>query len=307
MNQRLTPAVTILVLNYNRAEDTIQCVESLQTCAYPSFRIVVIDNGSTDHSVELLKANIPEVPLVLTRTNLGYSGGMNAGIRRTQDQPTPYILLLNNDTVVEPDFLHHLVQALEEDKDAAAACGTIFSHHDRNLVWYAGGRLVRWRGLAIHEGKNRRLNVADLNGVRKVSFVTGCMMLLRTAALKDIGLFDERFFMYLDDIEFSARTRGKGYELLHVPRAVIHHRILGERDSAFKLYYSVRNRLLLTRLLDGFLVRTIAPLYFMTAIAAKLCYWRITNPGFFQAGWYGLADAFRGRFGRGRGHLFADS
>ncbi len=302
------PPVVVLLLNYNRLQDTVDCVRSLQACTYPSLSIVVINNGSTDQSARRLQEQVPEIPVLETGKNLGYTGGINAGLRHVTGKGYAYVLLLNNDTVVERDFLEKLVEPLEKNDRAAAACGTIFCHHDRDLVWYAGGRMIRWRGLAVHESKGLRIKLSDLNGVREreVSFVTGCMILLRASTLERIGLEDERFFMYLDDIELSLRISQRGYTMLYVPQSVIYHKVLGEQESAFKLYYSVRNRLLLIRSLAGILPRSVAAAYFLGVISIKLFYWRFRNPRFFRAAWWGLSDSIRGRFGEGRGGLFAE-
>ena len=136
-------------------------------------------------------------------------------------------------------FLAPLVEAMEADPGAAIAGGTIYAHHDRTRVWYAGGRLVPWRGLAVHLHQGEVRPVSALGEPRPVSFVTGCMALHRVSLLPQIGEQDERFFLYLDDIELSARVVHRGYRLLYVPRSVIYHRVLGGRESRLKLYYSV--------------------------------------------------------------------
>jgi hypothetical protein len=127
------------------------------------------------------------------------------------------------------------------------------------------------------------------------------MILVRTSLLKVVGLEDERFFMCLDDIEFSARIVARGYELVYVPRSIIYHKVLGEKESPFKLYYSVRNRLLLIRSSFHGLTGIVAMVWFITVIGGKLAVWFFTNRSFFRAARMGLADYVRGRFHRGRG------
>jgi GT2 family glycosyltransferase len=143
--------------------------------------------------------------------------------------------------------------------------------------------------------------MSALGETRSVTFITGCLALFRNSFLPDIGVQDERFFLYLDDIELSARIAGKGYDLLYVPGSVIYHRVLGEGENPLKLYYSVRNRLLLIR--TGFTgpERLIACFYFHCVILAKLAVWRIAHPTFFRAAWMGLQDYYRGCFQEGRG------
>ena len=295
------PRVMAIILNYNLTDYTVDCVRSLLSVNYPRLEILVVDNGSTDAPVRRLHDLLPGVEIHSTGENLGYTGGVNAGLRIALDRQPEYVLVLNPDTEVEPDFLTHLVAAMEEHPRAAGACGTIFTYHDRNLVWYAGGRLIPLRGLAVHDNIERHLEHSSLGRPRSVSFITGCMILFRTRALQITGLEDERFFMALDDIEFSARIQQKGFDLLYVPRSVIYHKVLGEKESPFKLYYSVRNRLLLIRTAWSGLTRLFASFYFLAVIGGKLAVWAFVNPSFFRAGRMGITDYWAGRFGKGRG------
>jgi GT2 family glycosyltransferase len=295
------PRVTAIVLNYNVTGYTIECVRSLQMVDYPSLHILVVDNGSADDPVTRLRVLFPDVEVRSTGENLGYTGGINAGFRFALERSPDYILVLNPDTSVRPDFLTHMVSAMEERPTAAGACGTIYTDHDRTLVWYAGGRMVPWRGLATHDHMNKTLDPATLGPPRPVSFITGCLILFRASLLEVVGQEDERFFMYLDDIELSARIVARGYELLYVPRSIIYHKVLGEKESPLKLYYSVRNRLLLIRSSFHGLTGVVATLWFLSAISGKLAVWFFVNRQFFRAARMGLADYVRGRFYRGRG------
>ncbi len=298
------PSVIVTVLNYNRASDTIECVRSLEGCAYQPMEIVVVDNGSTDGSLELLRHELTNVEIISTGKNLGYTGGVNFSFSTARKKNPSYILVINNDTIVKPYFLNYLVDAMEKNRHAAAAGGTIYCHHDKTKIWYAGGRLIRWRGLAVHDNKNKHLDPSRLNGLRKVSFITGCMILFRASSLDDIGLEDSRFFMYLDDIELSARIKSKGYDLLYVPNSITYHKVIGEKESTFKLYYSVRNRLLLISLMNSGLIKILSVIYFLLVISTKLLYWKIRNPRFFDAARSGLYDYFASNFYEGRGFEF---
>ncbi len=298
------PSVLALILNYRRPADTIECVRSLQECGYPALDVLVIDNGSADGSEETIRRALPGIGLLQTGENLGYTGGINAGLKRGREIDPDYLFVLNNDTVVEKGFLSPLVGAMEERPDAAAACGAIYEYHDRGVLWYGGGRMIPWRGLAVHELKGMRRAPADLGPVREVSFLTGCMWLLRTEIPGEIGDLDDRFFMYLDDIEYSARISSKGYAMLLVPSSVIYHKVLGETESAFKLYYSMRNRLLLIRVSLRGASRFFATVYFLTVAALKTAVWTMTRPRFATAARAGLGDAFSGKYHRGNGFRF---
>ena len=296
-----SPSVIVTILNFNRASETVECVKSLQACHFKSFAIVIVDNGSTDRSVELLRSELKDVEIVSTGRNLGYTGGVNYSVTEARKKNPTYILVINNDTVVEPDFLNYLVDAMESNKNAAAAGGTIYYHYDKTKVWYAGGRLIPWRGLAVHNHKNRLLDPSSLNGVEKVTFITGCLMLFRVSALNDIGTEDERFFMYLDDIELSTRIVTKGFEMLYVPKAVIYHKIVHDELSPFKVYFTVRNRLLFINVSLSGAVKYFAIVYYLSVISVKLFIWRMANPPVFKAAFLGLKDYFAGKFYEGRG------
>lgn len=295
------PSVVIIIINYNRPIDTLECIESIQKINYSPFHIILVDNCSTDNSLKLLKEKLSDVNIYSTQVNLGYTGGVNCGFKIAENFNSDYILLLNNDTIAEKNFLTNLVKAMEHFKNAAAACGTILCEHNRNEIWYAGGELIKWRGLAIHKWKGNNFSKLKLSAPIYTSFITGCMMILRSELLKKIGYEDERFYMYLDDIEFSARIAGLGYKLLYVPDSIIYHKVLYESESSFKLYYSVRNRLLLISLISSGLLNKISTTYFLIIISLKLIYWRFFKSKFFKAAKNGLQDFFRKDFYKGRG------
>lgn len=303
MQPTSTPKVTAIILNFNLVQYTIECLHSLENIDYPNLEILVIDNGSTDDSIKRLKETFPHLDVHATGENLGYTGGINVGFQRALMGKPKYILVLNPDTEVDPRFLSYLVAAMEARPMAAGACGTIYTDHERTRVWYAGGRMIPWRGLAVHNHENEILDPALLGEPYPVTFVTGCMILFRAALLEEVGLEDERFFMVLDDIEFSARILKKGYELLYVPKALIYHKVMGEKESPFKLYYGVRNRLLLINTSFSGSTRLIARVYFLCVISLKMAFWFLTNRTFARAAAYGMKDYFQGNFGKGRGVL----
>ena len=297
----LSPSVTIIILNYNRPFDTFECIESLKKIDYTPFHIILVDNCSTDNSVVIFREKLKDVNIYLTQENLGYTGGINFGLRIAEKFSSDYILLLNNDTIVEKNFLKNLVNAMENDKSAAAACGTILCEHKRDEIWYSSGKLIKWRGLAIHKLKGSNFSKLKFKTPVYTTFITGCMIILRDEFLKKIGYEDERFYMYLDDIEFSARIQQLGYKLVYVPDSIIYHKVLNESESSFKLYYSVRNRLLLISLISRGLLNKIATTYFLIVILLKLIYWRFFKLKFFKAAKNGLQDFFRNSFYKGRG------
>ncbi len=295
------PRVVIVILNYCRWRETSDCIQSLRQCRYPNFEILIVDNASKDDSVEQLRKAFPAVEIVQATRNCGYTGGVNVGIRAALKNDPSFILLLNEDTIVTPNFLSELVGAMVDHPRAAAACGTIYHHPETARIWYAGGTLVPWRGLAVHSKSLPTHSEDGAAAARRVTFVTGCMTLIRVSALDIIGMKDERFFMSLEDIEHSARILKRGFDLLYVPRCVIYHRIPLRYESSFNLYYSVRNRLLLISEAFSPPVRYIARIYFLCGILVKMMGWLIIRPEFLRAARMGLQDYFANRLYEGRG------
>jgi len=292
------PKVTAIILNYLRWSETAECVRSLQASTYRPKEVLVIDNASPNDSEQALRREFPGLRILQTGKNLGYTGGINFGIEAVRASDPSYILILNPDTVVELSFLDHLVEAMEKCRSAAAACGTIHYLPPRPEAWYAGGRMIAWRGLAVHDTAPPAEAGPDFV---KTGFVTGCMLLLRTEFLDTTGTLDDRFFMYLDDIEYSARIRKKGFDLLYVPKSVIYHNVVREDTSIHKLYYSVRNRFLLINTAFSGESRAVARVYFLAVLLLKLSIWRLLNPRFYRVARMGLKDYLGGAFGAGRG------
>lgn len=295
------PHIVIIMLNYNGAKDTVECIESLQKIDYENHKILIVDNSSTDNSVEVFREKFPELDLYITEKNLGYTGGINRGFREASKFGPKYMLVLNNDTIVEPNFLTELVNAMETNPDAAAAGGLILAEHDRNTIWFGNGKMIKWRGLAIHIDKGLPVEKRSIKTITETDFLTGCLILFRTDHLAKAGLEDEDFFMYLDDIEFSARLKKNGFRLLYQPSAVIYHKVLGEKESPLKLYYSVRNRFLLNNKMNSGVVRIISAVYFISVISLKIIVWSFINKPFSKVARAALSDYFNHNLGSGRG------
>lgn len=243
---RARPRVAIVVLGYNRRDETVACLESLAQLDYPFFDTLVIDNGSTDGSVESVRGRFPNVTVIEAGENLGYAGGNNVGLQWAFDHDADYALLLNNDAEVAPDFLRLLVEAAEADARIGIAGPTIYYHGRPPVVWSAGGSIDWRRGKTWMVGLDE-LDIGQFGEVpREVDFLTGCALLVRISALERVGLLDERFFAYYEETEWCVRARRAGFNVVHVPRAHIWHKISPEAraNSPLVHYYMTRNRLL---------------------------------------------------------------
>lgn len=162
-------------------------------------------------------------------------------------------------------------------------------------------RLIPWKGYAEHYTALKNGMISNSPTYKRVTFITGCLMLLRINAVRSIGLLDERFFMYLDDIEYSARAQRLGFDLLYVPQSIIFHKLISQEEAIYKLYYTMRNRFLLIRTAFSGAPRLIAMILFSVAITGRMIIWKFVNEKYYNATRMGIEDYFRGRLGPGRG------
>ncbi|MBN8619086.1 MAG: glycosyltransferase family 2 protein [Anaerolineae bacterium] len=242
----MQPNVSIIVLNYNGREDTLACLRSLQHVTYPNLRVVMVDNASTDGTVEAVRAAHPEVTILETGANLGFTGGNNAAIKEAIQQGADYVMLLNNDTIVAPDFVSVMVEVMEKDPTIGVTGPMIYYYSNPEVIWSAGGEIDWKHGTTSMIG----LNEVDLSqfglSPRGVDFISGCALMARREVWEKVGLLDDQFFMYYEETEWCVRAGRAGYKLAVVPMAMIWHRIsIEERAvSPRTYYYMVRNRLL---------------------------------------------------------------
>jgi GT2 family glycosyltransferase len=240
------PLVAILVLSWNRRDDTLACLRSLRESDYPRVRIIVVDNGSRDDSVSAVRAAHPEVTVVEAGDNLGYAGGNNLALERARQAGADYAWLLNNDTEVAPDCLRRLVEAAEADATVGITGPTIYYFDRPSVIWSAGGA-VEWR-----QGRTRMLALDDVDegqlggAPRPVDFVSGCALLLKMPLLERVGALDARFFAYYEETEWCVRVARAGFNVVHVPLAKVWHKAppAGASASFLVHYYMTRNRLL---------------------------------------------------------------
>ncbi|RLC67382.1 MAG: glycosyltransferase family 2 protein [Chloroflexi bacterium] len=225
------PRVAVIVLNWNRREDTLECLRSLERLTYPNYGVIVVDNGSTDGSVEAVQEAFPSLQLLTNAENLGFAGGNNVGIRYALDGEADYVFLLNNDTVVDAALLDELVAAAEADPQIGLVGPKIYYYDQPDRLWYAGAREQWLRRIPATVGLDE-LDQGQYDQVRETAFVYGTAMLIRRQALEGIGLFDERFFAYHEDADFCMRARQAGYYCVYNPRGVIWHKVSAATHDA---------------------------------------------------------------------------
>ncbi|HXD48810.1 MAG TPA: glycosyltransferase family 2 protein [Gemmatimonadaceae bacterium] len=235
----MSPNVTAIVLNWCNEPDTAACLDSLADSRYDALTVLLVDNGSPDGSGDRLHARFPNLPYLQTGANLGYAGGNNRGMEGAIEQGADYLLVLNNDTLVDPDCVARLVATAEAS--AAAVVAPQIRYFDApDRVWYGGGTFSRARALGLH----RLAAPPTANGsATAVSFVTGCCFLIRADTVQSLGGFDESFFAYVEDAELSVRLAAAGLTMLYEPSAKVLHRIApAAPDTPFQIRQRDRNR-----------------------------------------------------------------
>ena len=234
----------VVILNWNLKNDTIMCVESVLAAGVALDRIIVVDNGSTDGSVEAFAIHFsPALPVVRNAQNLGFAGGMNVGIQYALAHGAASVLLLNNDTIIDSAMVTALLTA-GQALNAAGILGPAIYHYDHpEQLWRLGDIRHRWlpMPLTIRWNARRSPGSAPL----QVDYVTGCGMLVRREVFEQIGLFDTRYFMYFEDADFCRRTRDAGYTVWCVPEAKMWHKVssTAQRDMPFNRYYRALNQI----------------------------------------------------------------
>jgi GT2 family glycosyltransferase len=242
------PSVVAVVLDWNGLEDTLRCVESLRHTTHRPLTILVVDNGSRVSPRERLQAAGAAVELIENPRNLGYAGGNNVGIRVALERDADFVWILNNDALVEPETLSRLLETAIRHPSAAAVGGKVLRTDRPATIWVAWGRVTWLQSLIALVGEDAP-DDGRFDGEHVVPWIPGCSILLRSAALRSIGAFDEEFFAYHEDVEWAARAHAAGWQLWYNGAARTFHAVHGSSGGAghyggFRKYLSARNSVL---------------------------------------------------------------
>ena len=238
-------SIGIVLVNYKTSNHTIECIKSLRQIEFDNFQIIVVDNFSQDDSVEKIKAADKDVILIESKENLGFAGGNRLGIQCALSHQCDYVLMLNNDTIVEKDFLREMVKHTqkEQEKIAITTCKILY-YDDRKRICYAGGKLNDYKGDATTRGFCK-YDEQQYNKKEYQTFASGCCMLIPRWVF-ELGLFmNEEYFLYYEDVEYCKRLIEKKFKILYVPSAVIYHKesVSTNKASYNYSFYFARNRL----------------------------------------------------------------
>lgn len=217
--------INIIILNWNGWEDTIRCVNSLQkTDCAESYKIIIIDNGSTDDSVKRIKETFPGIELIQNDSNLGFGGGCNTGLLRSMKDNAEFVWLLNNDTAVYANSLQELLNTANSNSNIGIIGSALYFMSDtKSLQTWGGGYISFWTGMAKH--------IHDKKDAHKLQYITGASMLIRVKALRDTGIFDDlSYFMYWEDADLCFRLVRNGWDITVAEKS----KVLHKESASFK-------------------------------------------------------------------------
>lgn len=291
------PLAYVVVLNWNLKNDTVETVESVLRSSYRNVRVVVVDNGSDDGSPQFLSTRFPSISIISLSENVGYAAGNNVGIKYALEHGADYVLLLNNDTIVDRDFLQNMLKVAEKEPQLGVLAPIIYYFDRPGIVWQCGAKDRVFPPLPVD------LTIKDLRGAgrvdqefSKVDYVTGCAMLIKRDVLEVVGLLDERYFMYYEDSDFCIRARRQGYMVGVVHKANIWHKVASSTKKAlpFQRYVRAKSRIMFyKRFSSGLRFAVLAPFLFVSTLRMVIrdsCRGRTS-----LVGWYarGLYEGFR--------------
>ncbi len=226
-------SVTVIVLNWNGKDLLKDCLESLEKVEYPNYNILVVDNGSSDESVSYVQTEFPHVDLLILDQNYGYAKGNNRGFEYAKKKGAEYVIFLNNDTIVEPNFIKPLLEPFK-DKSVGQTAPKIYYADNREKIWYAGGKINFWSGNVFHEGI-RDFDSEKYRKNKETDYATGCCFCIRSEDYSRMNGFDETFSMYGEDVDLSLRINKQSQFIYFIPESKIYHKVSASVGGAFSL------------------------------------------------------------------------
>jgi GT2 family glycosyltransferase len=293
------PYVITVILNTNRRQDTLECLATLQKNTYPNHTTLILDNASTDGSLEAIHARFPLVEIISLTENKGYAGNNNVGIHAALQRGADWVFVLNEDTLLDSACLDAMIEAGESDPRIGIIGPMVYHHNEPAVIQSAGGVFNNYLE-ATHIAQNEP-DRGQFIQPRQVDWISGCAILVRRAVIEEVGALDERFFYYWEETEWCFRAGKRGWKVVHVPQAHLWHKGVQRdyRPGPSVTYYNTRNRFLM-------LAKHGAPLntwfYTWAETLRRLVSWSI-RPQWRHlhqhrdALWLGIVDFLRQRWG----------
>ena len=237
------PELSIITVNYNGINDTLMMIESVLSNLIQEVEIIVVDNGSLHDESALLKEKYPFVKAIRSSRNLGFAGGNNLGYKHSIGK---YILFLNNDTILKDDSLRFLIETLKSNPRVAGVSPKILYNDELGRIQYAGYTELSSITIRNKTIGNNEKDFGHYDITAPTAYLHGAAMLVKREVIEDVGMMPECYFLYYEEMDWSAQMKKAGYELMYEPRSVVYHNESSStgKDSPLKIYYMTRNRLL---------------------------------------------------------------
>lgn len=240
-----SPKVAIVIVNWNKKDHLISLLGFLGSITYNDYEIIVVDNGSTDGSAEAIREQFTTIHIIANRENIGGTGGFNTGMRYALDKGVyKYIWLLDNDVQVENNTLNELIKPMEEDETIGLAGSRILDTERKDITVEAGA-FIRWDTIDVSPLFRNKKSLDVETQIEDVDYVAVCSALIKVSALDKVGLMDERFFFFWDDMDWGLQFKENGYRVVAILNSIVYHPAFTEkRNSIIDFYYGTRNALL---------------------------------------------------------------
>ena len=242
----MEPLVSIITINYNESEVTLELLDSVRKLSYSNYEVIVVDNASPNDNPDKIKENFPEVNLIKSPENLGFAGGNNLGVKQAKGE---YLLFINNDTIVPPDFIQPLVETLQENDSIGMVSPKIKFHWDPSLIQYAGYTpmnkwTIRNNSIGYHQKDN-----GDFDEPKETQSIHGAAMMVPKKVVDEVGMMTEIYFLYYEEHDWAEMVKRAGYKIFYQPKSYILHKesVSTGKFSPLKTYYISRNRILFAR------------------------------------------------------------
>jgi len=297
------PKIAIIIINWNTYQLTFNCLKSLEACTYKNKIIFFVDNGSKDGSGDKIALEFPDINYIKNEINEGFTGANNIALKVILKQNFDYVLLLNNDTEVKPNFLTHLEASMNFDENLAATQPLILDFPNKNTIWNAGGSFNSFFGLSKTRFKGM-IYKPKLKIDTSTEWISGCCILVKIAVIHEVGLLDNRFFAYFEDVDWSIRMTNLGYKLGVVPKSIIYHHSSGSSKknntsnegnlSPYAHYLNVRNHIYLIKKHTFFFNSIGSLIYQILKITSYSIYFILRfRFGKFKMVWRGVSDGIK--------------
>lgn len=288
-----------VILNWNNYRDTIECVHSIQKTTYPNYEIVIVDNGSADDSQKILEKEFPKIKLIQTGKNLGFAGGNNQGIKYALERGADLVWVLNPDTIVASDTLGKMVQGISKN-DVGIVAPKIYYYDFPNKVWFVGSLLSLKTGRAEHV-RYGEIDKGQFDKELCLKWAPGTSLLIKKEVFEKVGFFDEKYFLFYEDVDFCVRARKTGFKIRFSPEAKIWHKVgstVGRRNPDNE-YYKTRNRLYFVKKFNQAFFGVVFSMLFGLKLGTRVVKSKFTgaNKEFVQADWEGFWDFLNNHYG----------